>query len=123
MADPHFRWRVAFARVRNNVGSGNYAEAMTAPRAFKCAKIIFRATLPDHRPAIGIGAFAQALPPGLVGQQSCDLATESCDIAKRNQNAAPVGEQLPRMPIWRRYDGLTKAVAVGQCTRRHLRFI
>ena len=46
-----------------------------------------------------------------------------CDIAKRNQNAAPIGEKLPRMPIGRRYDGLAEAVAVGQRPRRHLRFI
>src|SRR5258708_17452411 len=106
MADLHFRRRVAFSRVRNDVGSRNHAEAMTATRAFKRAKVIFRAALPDHRPAIGIGAFAQALPPGLVGQQSCDLATESRNIAKRNQNAAPIGEKLPRLPLGRRYDGL-----------------
>ena len=44
-------------------------------------------------------------------------------IAERHQDAAPIGQQLARMPVGRRDDRLAEPEAVGQRARRHLRLV
>ena len=53
----------------------------------------------------------------------CNLVTDPLRVAKGNEDAAPIGQQLARMPIGRRDNRFAEAEAVGQRTRGHLRFV
>ena len=90
---------------------------------FECREIALGGLLPCHRPARRIGPPAHAIPTDIVYQQCGDLRAYGLRIPKRNQNATPIIEQLPSVPVGRRDDRLTQAEAVGERARRHLGFI
>ena len=115
--------RAACALERSFVGARDDLEPVTLPRILEGGMIALGGALPCHRSAGGIGALAHGLPPGIVGQQFRDFAADRRRIAKRNQNAAPIGQQFARVPIGRRNDRLAQPEAVGQRARRHLRFV
>src|SRR6267142_2370609 len=59
----------------------------------------------------------------VVGQQTTDFDAHGLGISKRNQDAAPVTQQLLGVPVRCRYDGLSQSEAVGESARCHLSFI
>ena len=59
----------------------------------------------------------------VVRQQAGDLSARSFGIPKRNQNAAPVTQQLLGVPIGCRYNRLSQPETVGERARCHLGFI
>ncbi len=85
--------------------------------------IAFRRSFPRHGAAACVGAHADGLPANTVGEQIRDLVTDRVGIAKWNQDAAPVREQLACVPVGRRDDRLAEPEAVGERTGGHLRFM
>ena len=63
------------------------------------------------------------MPADVVRQQTGDLGAQRFSIAKRNENAAPVAQELLGVPVGCRYDCLSQSKTVRQRARRHLGFI
>ena len=90
---------------------------------FECRQIALGRLRPCHGSAGRVRAFAHGVPADIVGQQCGDLRANGFRIAERNQNAAPVIQQFPGVPVGCRDDGLSQSKAVGQRAGRHLGFI
>ena len=76
-------------------------EPVSAARLVESGEIPLRGSFPCHRAAVRIGTPAHCLSAHIVGEQPCDLGADRGRIAKRYQDAAPVGEQLASMPVGR----------------------
>ena len=87
---------------------------------FERRKIPLGRLHPGHRPARHISPFTHGLAARFVGQKTGDLAAQGTGIAKRDQNAAPIAQQLLGVPIWCRDHCLSQSKAIGKRPRRHL---
>ncbi len=119
----HVRGRGDQRRDRCQLGAGDHLQPVTLPRMLERSQIALGGALPGHRPAGGVGAFAHRQPARVVGEQLRNFVADRRRVAERNQNAAPIGQQLAGVPIRRRDHRLAEAEAVGQRPRRHLRFV
>ena len=123
MADLHVRRRGAAWLRRDNVGARNDLEPVTLACILEDRHVTLGGALPGHRSADRIGALAYRLPANVVGEQFRDFVADRGRVAKRNQNAASIGQQFVGVPVRRRDDRLAEPEAVGQRSRRHLRLV
>src|SRR6185437_10312350 len=77
----------------------------------ECRQITLSPLRPRHGSAGGIGAFAHGVPADVVAQERSNLRANGFRIAERNQNATPVIQQLPGVPVGGRDDGLSQSKA------------
>ncbi len=102
---------------------GDHLQRQPAARLLEYREIALCGPLPGHRAAVRISALAHLLPSGIVRQQSRDFSADGLGIAEWHQDAAPVREQFPRVPVGCRDDRFTQSKTVRQRAGRHLRFV
>src|ERR1700682_6119017 len=92
MADLHFGRRSATwlgrARARDDL------EPVTLPRMLEDGHVTLGRALPYHRSADRIGAPAHRLPASIVGEQFRDFFADRRRVAKGDQDAASISQQL-----------------------------
>src|SRR6185312_5573210 len=84
---------------------------VTFPDAREDRPVALGYSRPNHRPAGCMGALAHRQSTRLVAQQSRGLAAEGRRITERNEDAPPLAEQFPCVPIGCRDDRFTQAEA------------
>ena len=110
-------------RDRDRSGTCDHLEPVTLARVFESGHVALCRALPSHGSADGVGTLAHRLPPRGIGEQLRNFLADRGRIAEGNDDATAVIQQLQRVPIRRRNHRLPQSEAVGQRTRRHLRFV
>lgn len=93
---------------------------MLGVRALEALDVTPRDGGPLHPHAIRRRALAHRVAPRVVAQQAAHLAGDGSGISPRDQDAAPVGEQLAGVAVRRRDDGPARAHRVRERSGRDL---
>src|ERR1700730_4741320 len=72
----------------------DYLQPVAMPRILEGGEVALRGTLPRHRSAGRGGSFAHCLPARVVGEQLRNFVADPRRVAKGNQNAAPIEQQI-----------------------------
>src|SRR3990172_1292977 len=54
-------------------------------------------------------------PAALIDEQAGQRLCEGISVVKRDEDAAPLAEELDCVLVWRRYDGGPRGERVGEC--------